>query len=214
LEPSKAARRPHPPAVRQAIAAAGRGLEIMGAPMALWLVQQFMHDAQFRARMAHPPVRISRHDWLIFPPKLWISWPPGEPARLTIIPPLRVDPRYGLRPPPVKLGRPHKRSSGAQLRVASNDPEFDDRLFLNILMVIAQAMVDAGQRLKVVLRDFAGELTPKSTPHQRAMIEVQLRRAWWRHRKAQQKAVSQLSHGVRNSCTTFLADSAHGAAAL
>jgi hypothetical protein len=183
--PRAAVRRAAPPAVRQAIAAAERGLEIVGTRWAVWLAHQFLHDAQFRAAMPREPFRISRYDWIIFPPPHPISWPPGEPARLVPLPPLRIDPRCGLRLPPAKLGQPRKRSQGAQLSAAGGVPRFDDPLFLDGLMVFVQAMVDGGQKLNVVLRGFADELKP--TPRQRAMVEVQLHRAWARHRKARQR---------------------------
>jgi hypothetical protein len=162
------------PAVRRAIAAAEHGLRIIDTPMAFWLLQQFLDDPAFRAAMPHPPLRISRYDWIIFPPPLSISWPPGEPARLVPLPPLRVDPRYGLRLPRAKHGRPRK-----------NDPAVGDQLFFDGLMVVVQAMTDSGQRLGVVMRGFADHLASEN-PRLRDRIEMQLYRAWGRHRKLSQ----------------------------
>jgi hypothetical protein len=175
------------------IVAAEQGLRIMGAPMALWLVQQFLDDKQFRDTMPLPPLQLGRYDWLIFPPRMWLAWPPGQPARLTNIPPVRVDPRHGLRFPAAKPGRPRKR-----------DPNGRDVLFFDAAMPIVQAMVNDGRHLNVVLRGIADELEPdprkraKCTAaevqlHQqkRAAVEDQLCRAWWRHRKLQQADASQ-----------------------
>lgn len=169
------ARRPQPPpAVRMAIKAAEHGLRIMGAPMALWLVHQLLDDIDHTyAAMPHPPLRISRYDWIIFPPPIPISWPPGEPARLVRLPPLRVDPRHGLRLPRAKHGRPRK-----------SDPAVGDQPFFDGLMVAVQAMTHSGQRLGVVMRGLANHLASKTRP--RARIEVQLYRAWERHKKLRQ----------------------------
>jgi hypothetical protein len=167
-------RRPAPsPAVRRAIAPAEHGLRIIDTPMAFWLVQRFLDDPDFRAAMPLAPLRISRYDWIIFPPPIPISWPPGEPARLVRLPPLRVDSRYGLRPPRAKHGRPRKR-----------DPAVGDQLFFDGLMVSVQAMIDSGQRLGVVMRGLANHLT--SEPRLRPRIEMQLYRAWARWRKLRQ----------------------------
>jgi hypothetical protein len=162
------------PSVRMAIAAAEEGLRIIDTPMAFWLVQQFLDDPSFRAAMPRPPLRISRYDWIIFPPPLLISWPPGEPARLVRLPPLRVDPRYGLRLPRAKHGRPHKDDLGP-----------DVRLYLDGLMVVIKAMTDSGQRLKLVMRGLADHLASEN-PRLRGPIEAQLYRAWDRHRKLRQ----------------------------
>jgi hypothetical protein len=159
-----------------AIAAAEHGLRIMGAPMALWLVHHFLEDKQFRE--ATQAVQISHHDWLLLFPAMPMSWPPGTPPRVTNLPPVRIDPRYGLRLPKAKQGRPRK-----------HDPDAGDQLLFDAAMPVVQAMTDNGQRLGDVLRGFASQLASKK--QLRPRIEQQLYRAWWRHRKQLQKGASQ-----------------------
>lgn len=192
--PRAAARRAVPPAVRQAITAAEQGLEIVGTRWGVWLAHQFLHDAQFRAAMPREPFRISRYDWIIFPPPHLIALTPGEPARLVPLPPLRIDPRYGLRMPPARLGQPRQRRPG-QLDVA-----------LDRLMIFVQARVDSGQRRTAVLFELAKSFEPET--HQRDWIKAELHRAWWRHRKAQERArrlqsgndLHDLSRTYRGQC--------------
>ena len=83
-----------------AIAAAEHGLRIMGAPMALWLVHQFLDDGS-SATCRAGRCSISRYDWIIFPPRIPIvlatrqTGPGDEPAAGADRSALRVAPAAG-----------------------------------------------------------------------------------------------------------------------
>ena len=144
------------------------------------LARQFLDDLNFRTACPHEPVKLSRYDWIIFPPPHLISWPPGAPARLVPMPPVRIDPRVGAWMPPRPFQRQPKVEALVHQQGAGRLPVYADPAFLDGLMVMVQALLDNGRKLKPVLRDLAKELAP--APGQRASVEVILRRAWDRHR--------------------------------
>jgi hypothetical protein len=176
-----------------AIDAAEQGLELIGQEWAILLARQFLDNPDFRAACPREPVKLSRYDWIIFPPPHLISAPFTTVPRVVNLPPVRIDTRIGAWLPPRRRGPPRK----AELLDRDHAGELQrhaDPAFLAGLMVVAQAMVDRGQKLNAVLRGLADELAP--APDQRDAVEVQLGRAWNRHRarlRRQHQTLSQRS---------------------
>jgi hypothetical protein len=67
------------PEARLAIDAAEQGLEVIDQRWAILLARRFLDDPDFRAACPREPLRLSRYDWIIFPPPHVISEPFTHP---------------------------------------------------------------------------------------------------------------------------------------